>query len=235
VKTLDTIVLAGGRGTRLHSVVKDRQKVVALVDGRPFLDIIVETLKSSGVTARLIFAAGHMAEQVVELYKDRPDLPFEVDFSIEKELLGTGGGIKKALGLTGTENVFVLNGDSFVDVDLVELSEKHAERDAMLTMTIVRVEDAGRFGRVTFDGSGRVVAFEEKKNDGQGGYINAGVYVVNRKVFDGVAADTVISLERDIMPALLPKGVYAFEAKGKFIDIGTPESYNSAHEILKRT
>ncbi len=219
----------------MSTVVKDRQKVVALVDGRPFLDIIVDMLKSSGVAAKLVFAAGHMAEQVIELYRDRPDLPFDVDFSIERELLGTGGGIKKALDLTRTEDVFVLNGDSFVDVDLRELMRMHTECGALVTLTVVSVDDASRFGRVTFDGTGRVLAFEEKKDDGQGGYINAGVYLINRKVFDGVQPDTVVSFEREIMPAILPRGVYAYVTKGKFIDIGTPESYGSAHEILGRT
>ena len=232
MEKLDAIILAGGLGTRLSAVVRDRPKVLAQVNGRPFLDTILDALVNCNMIGRVVLAVGHMAEQIISRYGESRNYPFEINFSIEEELLGTGGGIRKALPLTTTGRVFVLNGDSFVEVNLNELLKFHDDVNAALTLTVVRVDNVGRFGRVVLDKMGRVVSFSEKFEDKEDGYINAGVYLIERSLFDTVNMDSPISLERELLPQFLEKGVYGFATKGKFIDIGTPESYEVSHDYL---
>jgi D-glycero-alpha-D-manno-heptose 1-phosphate guanylyltransferase len=229
---IDSIILAGGLGTRLSDVIRDRPKVLAPVNDRPFLDIILDHLSRSGIVEHVVLAIGHLAEQVVREYGCRRNYSFDIRFSIEEELMGTGGGIKKALSLTTTEQVLVLNGDSFVEVNLDQLVRFHSDMGAALTMTIAEVDNASRFGRVVLDKTGRVVSFEEKRPGTESGCINAGVYLVERSLFDGIKTDSPISLERELLPQFIKKGVYGFVTKGKFIDIGTPESYRISRNYL---
>jgi NDP-sugar pyrophosphorylase family protein len=230
----DCIILAGGLGTRLRDVIRDRPKALAPVNDRPFLDIILDNLSRSDVVRHVVLAVGHMAEQIVEEYGRGRNYPFDIRFSIEEKLLGTGGGIKKALSLTTTDRVLVLNGDTFVEVNLDELIRFHSEIGAALTMTVVEVDNASRFGRIILDKMGRLVSFQEKCPDGERGYINAGVYLFERSLFDGISMDSPISLERELLPQFIKKGVYGFVTKGKFVDIGTPESYSTANYYFKK-
>lgn len=231
---IDAIVLAGGLGTRLNTIVKDRPKVLAQVNSRPFLDIVLNSLINYSMIDRAVLAIGYMAEKIIEEYGQNSSYPFEINFSVEKTLLGTGGGIKKALSLTTTEKVIVLNGDSFVEVNLNELVKFHDNVNAVLTMTVVKVDDTSRFGSVILNEMGRVVAFREKTEDRKSGYINAGVYLLERSIFDTVNPDSPISFERELLPQFLQKEVYGFTTKGKFIDIGTPESYSAADFLFKK-
>jgi D-glycero-alpha-D-manno-heptose 1-phosphate guanylyltransferase len=234
MKRIDAIILAGGLGKRLQEVVKDQPKVLAQVNGRPFLDIILGSLSSYSMIGRVVLAIGYMAEQIIEEYGQNSSYPFDINFSVEKTLLGTGGGIKKALSLTKTQKVIVLNGDSFTDVNLDELVKFHDSVNAKLTMTITKANDTSRFGSVVLDGMDRVAAFREKIEDEKSGYINAGVYLLERSIFDTVNTDVPISLERELLPQFLKSGVYGFITKGKFIDIGTPESYRAAGFLFKK-
>ncbi len=232
MKKIDTIILAGGLGTRLSPVVKDRPKVLAQVNGRPFLNIILDSLANYSMIGRMVLAIGHMAEKIIEEYGQNSRYPFEIDFSIEEKLLGTGGGIKKALSLTTTERVFVLNGDSFVKVDLNKLVVFHDHLNAALTMVVTKADDVNRFGRVVLNETGRIVSFEEKPSHAKSGYVNAGVYLFERKIFDTVDMNTPVSLEKELLPHFLDKGVYGYKTEGIFVDIGTPESYIAANFFL---
>jgi D-glycero-alpha-D-manno-heptose 1-phosphate guanylyltransferase len=227
LEKIDAIILAGGLGTRLRTIIDDRPKVMAPINDRPFLDIILNSLSQCNLIKCVVLAIGYMSEKIIEEYNSSGQYPFKIHFSIEKELLGTGGGIKKGLSQTTTEQVLVLNGDSFVEVDLYELIRSHHENGAGLTMTIVEVENASRFGRVVLGNDGRVISFLEKQSDAEAGYINAGVYILQRDLFNVVDADVPISLEHDLMPLFIMNKVYAFVTRGRFIDIGTPASYTS--------
>ena len=233
MEKLDVIILAGGLGTRIRDVVRDRPKVLAPVNSRPFLDIILDNLSLWDVVGRVVLAIGHMAEQIEREYGRSRNYSFDILLSIEEKLLGTGGAIKKALSLTETERVLVLNGDTFVEVNLNELIGFHCEKGAALTMTVVEVDNADRFGRVIFDKMGRIVSFQEKCAYGKSGYINAGLYLVERSLFDEVTMNNPISLERELLPQFIKKGAYGFVTSGKFIDIGTPESYRAANYHFK--
>jgi len=232
---VDAIILAGGEGKRLKQVVRDVPKPLAVVDGKPFLDVLLDQLNESGCINRVVLAVGYKAEKIIAEYKYCSRFNFEIVFSIEDNLLGTGGGIKKALGLTDTEAVLAMNGDSYAQVDIAGLMKAHNDNKAKLTIVLVKSEDAGRYGIVTVDAAGRINCFEEKSGHGRAGLINAGVYLFDRHIFDDVPQNKVLSIEKELFPRFLQtfKGyVYGYAVNGKFIDIGVPETYKIAHSYL---
>jgi D,D-heptose 1,7-bisphosphate phosphatase len=228
---VDAIILAGGLGTRLRRIVSDVPKALAPVNGKPFLDLILGAMSRHAFIGRVVIAAGYMAEKIHSQYENH-SYSFDIVFSEEKELLGTGGAIKKALKHTMTDPVLALNGDSYVDVNLIDLYASHKARRAAMTMVLKAVEHAGRFGTVKVDTSMRITEFEEKKGTAAAAIINAGVYVFRRDLFDGVPDGVPLSLERDLLPGFLHRGVYGHVSSGKFIDIGTPKSYRMADTYL---
>lgn len=233
MEKLDAIILAGGKGTRLRSVVSDIPKPLAPINGKPFLDILLSQLDGSGCANKVVLAVGYKSEIVIDRYKDCKEYKFKILFSLEKELLGTGGAIKKAMQLTKSEDVLVLNGDSYAEVDIRDAIKYHIENNASMTVVLKEVDNVGRFGSVKLDGENRITAFEEKKDTVNPGLINAGIYLMKRKLFDNVQEDKVVSLEREILPELINKGIYGYIAGGKFIDIGIPETYMSSGEYLR--
>jgi D-glycero-alpha-D-manno-heptose 1-phosphate guanylyltransferase len=230
--SIDAIILAGGFGTRLRSVLSDLPKPLAPVRGRPFLDFLLDHLNRWPRVGRVVLAVGYMGDKIIEEYKGRKGFRFDIRFSGEREPLGTGGGIRKALGMTVAGDILALNGDSFVRVDLEELFLAHRSNDADMTVVVRKEEDAGRYGRVLLGPNGRIVSFDEKSTGPASGYINAGVYLFKRNVFDDAREGVGMSLEREIIPSLLDKGVFGFITRGKFIDIGLPESYRTAEEYF---
>lgn len=233
MEKIDAVILAGGLGTRLKGIAPDLPKVLMPVDGKPFLEILLRVLDRSGRVGKVVLAVGHMADKVVERYRDSASFGFGIAFSVEKALLGTGGAIRLALEQAESEDVLVLNGDSFAEVDYGELLAAHGKRKAALTLVVREVPDAGRYGTVSMDRDGRVLSFEEKKEGSGPGFINAGVYLFRRRLFDGVEKGKVLSMEKDLLPSFLDKPVYGFVSRGKFIDIGIPETYRASAEYLK--
>lgn len=229
---IDAIVLAGGLGTRLRGAVDDVPKVLAPVNGRPFLDIILASLDRSGLVKKVILAVGYMADKIIAHYKNADEYKFKIDFSLEERPMGTGGGIKNAVRYSESEDILALNGDSFVDVDLEGFRSFHDRTGGELTMVLKKVGDAGRFGNVIIGTDHRIISFEEKKASAPG-LINAGMYLFKRKLFDAVEPDKACSIEKDLFPLFLKKNVYGYISDGKFIDIGIPETYKVASEYLK--
>lgn len=229
---IDAIILAGGLGTRLRPLVRDQPKVVAPVNGRPFIQILLEFLNQSLQIRRVVVATGYMAEQVVEVCS-RHEYDFDLIYSFERELLGTGGGIRKALTFTNSRTVLTLNGDSYVEFDIPSLLAFHERKKASFTMILRSVEDASRFGRVLVDSQARLINFEEKKNESSPGLINAGVYLFDRRIFSNIKLGHKISFERDIMPHMLKDEAFGYICEGKFIDIGLPEDYLKSGDYLK--
>jgi D-glycero-alpha-D-manno-heptose 1-phosphate guanylyltransferase len=225
----EAIVLAGGLGTRLREVVPHMPKPLALVAGRPFLAWILDQLVEAGI-ARVILAVGYRHELVGECF-GRSFGPLQIDYAVEDRPLGTGGAIRNALRASATADVFVLNGDSFVSVDLPAMYAAHDAADVSLSMVIARVDDTARYGGVIVAGD-RVTGFSEKRSSG-GGMINAGVYLLDRRLFDAFSLPESFSFEKDILAArageLRP---LAFPAEGSFIDIGVPEDYMRAQRMF---
>lgn len=188
----------------------DLPKVLLPVNGEPFLDILLCHLHKSGIISKAILAVGYKAEKIIEHYENSRTFNFSIVFSVETELLGTGGAIRKALGYSETDNIMVMNGDSYVDVNLEEMAAAHWAKKAAMTVVVKEVPAASRYGRVLLDADGRVVAFEEKKDDLSGGYVNAGVYLFKRNLFERVEKGKVLSLEKDLLPGFLSESVYGF-------------------------
>ena len=227
---IDAVVLAGGKGARLASVVSDVPKPLAPVGGKPFLDHVLAFLAVSQVVPRVILSIGHMADQIIEHYTDHP-AALPLTFSVESTPLGTGGAVLLARKRIKSDHFLVLNGDSIVGVQLSELIARHISSAADASLTLVESPDSGRYGSVKLDGD-RVVGFEEKKPEAGPGLINAGLYVFRST---SLATFPIIrcSLERDIFPKLVSGHVRGEIASGPFIDIGLPEAYAKAGELMR--
>ena len=230
---LPAIVLAGGLGTRLRSVVADRPKVLAPVAGAPFLRHLLRHLGAEGVHD-VILATGHLGEQVEAFVEAGVPDGMRVRCVREEEPLGTGGALALASRSSGVDGpFFVLNGDTFFGGRLGALAEAHP--NAGVTMALAHVDDASRYGRVRLDGD-RVDGFEEKRERAGPAWINAGVYVLSPEVVTGIEAGAFVSLERDVFPGLVASGdVRAVTfPEAAFLDIGTPEDFARAEAVLRQ-
>ena len=232
---LDTpcLLLVGGMGTRLRAVVPQAPKPLASVGNRSFLELLVRQLQRQGFR-RLLMCTGYLADQIEREFGDGRAWDISIEYSKEPIPMGTAGAIKLAEAhLGGARDFLVMNGDSFLEVDLPELIRFHRDRQAIASIAVVGVENASRYGTMAVEPDGRVERFTEKSGSKLPGLINGGVYVFNRSALE-YFPEGPASLERDVFPRLLAHGVYALEQRGMFIDIGTPEDYARAQQICDR-
>src|SRR6266481_2783269 len=216
-------VLCGGYGTRLRPVLADRPKSMALISGTPFLQLLLDRLRSQGV-GDVILGTGYMAEKIESYFGSGNKLAVRIRYSREHEPLGTGGALKLAEPLI-SDPVLVLNGDSYVEWSLVPMLELFRVKDADLVLVLQAVADVTRYGSVALDHDGRVTEFIEKGIRAGPGLINAGVYLLRKQIVRGLAAEKAISLERDVFPSILHRQVYGLVCQGLFIDIGMPDDF----------
>ena len=228
------VVLAGGQGTRLRSVLPDRQKVVAPVGGRPFLAWVLDRLDAAGVEVAVL-CTGHLAGQVrVALGARHGRLGLR--YSIEPAPLGTGGALRLALAHTDVRTLLVLNGDSVSDVDVAAVVRRHHDRAARGTLVLARVPDARRYGVVRVGRNCRVLGFEEKPPGARPGWVYAGIAVLARELLAAAPAGRACSLERELLPAWVAGGLEAYRTRQTFLDIGTPAAYaEAAHFCAARS
>lgn len=225
------VLLVGGLGTRLQSVLLGTPKPLARVGDTPFLQLLVRQLRSQGFR-RVVMCTGHLAEQVEEEFGDGKKWDIAIEYSKELHPLGTAGAIKLAERfLTQDPEFLVMNGDSFLEVDLSQLMHFHREHNGLITIAVRRVPDAARYGTVHVEGN-RVIAFQEKRAAQVSGLVNGGVYLFNRAVLNHIP-EGPSSLEKDVLPRLLGHKLYAIEQHGMFIDIGTPEDYARAQTLCQ--
>ena len=225
------IILAGGFGTRLQGVVKDVPKPMAPVNGRPFLTYILDYLIEYQYN-KVILSVGYLHEKI-ESYFGKQYKSLEIDYAVETEPLGTGGGILFAMSKCVTDNVLVINGDTMFKVDLAEFEQFHAEKNALLSIVLREVEDVSRYGSVTIGNDNLIVLFAEKQVTFGRGYINGGVYLINRELFRKYPQPQKFSFEKDLMTRFYRQELfYAMPSDGYFIDIGIPEDYARAQTEL---
>ena len=228
MNNIDVLILCGGLGTRLRSEIGQTQKVMAQVDGRPFLDFNIELLRGQGVE-RIILGTGFNSSQVEEYYRKKDK---SLIFSSEQLPLGTGGAVKNAQTLIKSNPFFVLNGDSFCQVDLKSVLDFHQKTKALATVVLSKVTDSRDYGRVVIDKEGKILNFKEKQESAEG-YVNAGIYCLDQKVFTLMPKEAKFSLERDCFPKWIGQKFYGFLVDQKFYDIGTPERYGKVKEGLR--
>lgn len=225
---MTAVILCGGLGTRLRSVLDDRPKCLAPVLGRTYLDILTDYLHGQGVDS-FVFATGHMHDQV-EAWVASQARPWTSAVSREEAPLGTGGALRLAAEKVREDDFLAFNGDTFIEVDCRALMARRREADVPIALVAVQVADTSAFGRIDV-ADGFVGAFREKGVPGPG-LINGGAYAVSKRLFDG-AASGAFSLERDVLmkPGLRPAAVVA---TGEFLDIGTPENLLKAGQVAAR-
>lgn len=221
---MECVVLAGGKGTRLRSVVSDLPKCMAPVAGRPFLAWLLDDLREAGFD-HIILSLGYKHEAVEAWVASRPDRD-SITCVVEEEPLGTGGGVRLALRQARENAVFILNGDTFFGVDYPAMQAFHRQSGAQATLALKPLRDFDRYGEVTLDGEGRITAFREKRPCAEG-LINGGVYLLQRDALAEMPER--FSLEKDYFePKAESAGLAGFRSEGYFIDIGIPADYARA-------
>ncbi len=229
---MEAIVLAGGLGTRLRAAVPDLPKPMAPVNGRPFLERLLDYWVAQGVT-RLILSVGYKHE-AVSAHFGPAFRGVPVGYAVEGRPLGTGGGLLLALGSLAAPGPFlVLNGDTYFEVALGALRDFHAARGADATLALFRSPQQGRYTGLGIGKAGEVLSLNAGE---KGGLANGGVYLMERGLLEGGSwlPASPVSLEGDILPFALhsSKRVFGLECAGRFLDIGVPEDYARAADLL---
>jgi len=228
----DALILAGGMGTRLQSALPETPKVLAPVNGKPFIRYLLDQLRDAGAR-RTIISTGFRAEQVRDELGDRYE-GMALVYSQEESPLGTGGALRHALPLLQPGLVLAMNGDSFTNADLRAYHEWHCARTRQASVLLAEVEDAARYGTVQADEHDNVTSFREKEGQQKPGWINAGIYLFPRTWIEEMPATAPRSLEREVLPQWTQKGLGAYRAAAEFIDIGTPETWEGAGLFFER-
>lgn len=217
-------MLVGGLGTRLAMELRGLPKPMVEIGDRPFLEHVLLHLREFGI-CRITLAVSYCREVIEERFRDGKALGMSIKYSRETQRLGTAGALRNALPMLRSDEILVLNGDSFADVDYNELLRLHAVHGHKLTLAAVHRPDCRDFGRLLIS-EGRVLSFLEKqRSDSSPGYINAGVYVFSRELIQSIQDGIPRSLETEFFPSLLDHGqpIDAYCTSGYFVDMGTPE------------
>jgi D,D-heptose 1,7-bisphosphate phosphatase len=226
---MKAVILCGGLGTRLRQVISDVPKPMADIAGTPFLALLMQELARQGADG-FVLCVSHLREKIKDYFGDN-FMGIPVEYSVEEEPLGTGGALRKAFIETGLADAIALNGDSYVAMDYADFYRRHSKEE--LAIALKWLDDTSRSGIVEVDG-GRVVKFNEKRENSPAGFINAGVYAINENLWKRVPDMNKFSFEKDVLEPLAPelKPLYA-KTEDYFIDIGIPESYAQGVRELK--
>lgn len=228
----EAIILAGGLGTRLREVVSDLPKCMAPVAGRPFLSYVIDHLRMQGVE-RFVFSLGYKWG-VIEEYLQKEHTTLDYTSVIEQEPLGTGGAIHLAIQKASSNNVVIANGDTLFKINLGEIEALHNSRNAECTLALKPMQNFDRYGVVETDNDEKIVSFREKQFY-EKGFINGGVYLLNKEKFLNRSFPEKFSFEKDYLEKFFEEGnFFGSVQEGYFIDIGIPEDYQKAQSDLKK-
>ncbi|MEP6852490.1 MAG: NDP-sugar synthase [bacterium] len=232
---VDAIILVGGQGTRLRPLTLSAPKPMLPTAGVPFLEHPLSRIRAAGIR-HVILSSSYKSEVFESHFGDGSKFGLELDYVVEEEPLGTGGGIGHAAAAIRASTVLVFNGDLLSGVDLGSLLAVHRERHADVTLYLTRVNDPRAFGCVPTDSSGRVTAFLEKDPDPITDQINAGTYVFERHVVDAIPSGRPVSVERETFPQMLKAGatVIGQVQDGYWRDLGTPADFVAGSADLVR-
>lgn len=230
---MQAILLAGGFGTRLQSVVNDRPKPMALIEEKPFMEYVVHELSRHGIRD-IIFAVGYKGSMVEEYFGDGSQFGVTVSYAYEDVPLGTAGAIKNAAKYMTDEQVFVLNADTFYQIDYGRLVMLNQDHNLDMALVLREVVDVSRYGQAILK-ENRLVGFNEKTKESKPGTINGGIYLLSKELIYDIP-EGKISLENDMIPKWLQEGkrLGGIVNDGYFIDIGVPEDYYRFIEDVKK-
>ena len=225
----EAVILAGGLGTRLCGIVDGVPKPLAPVAGRPFLAWLLDALATQGIR-RVVLATGHLGEQVEAAFGAAWH-GMTLAYSREAAPLGTGGALVQALRVVSGDAFFVLNGDTWLELNYAAFGYAVAEDGARLAIALARVPDVARYGAVRLE-ENRVIGFDEKGVSGPG-FINAGVYRMRRGLLKDRPSGVAFSFEREVlMPTVSRESVIGYTDTRGFIDIGVPEDYRRTQQLF---
>lgn len=219
------IILCGGLGLRLREAIGEKQKTMADINGKPFLEILIEFYKKQNIK-NFIFAAGYKNIDIKNYFEDGKKFDIDIEYAIEDTPLGTAGAIKNCLDYIDEEKIIVINGDTFFNANIDILNSNMIKYNSDMAIFLKKVDDNGRFGTVVMDNEseGIITSFNEKINTNNK-LINAGIYIIKKQLIKTIPSGNC-SLEKQVIPNWLEQ---KFVISGKviddtFVDIGTPES-----------
>jgi len=229
-RNIDVVILCGGLGKRLREVVSDRPKSMAEINQRPFLDILIEYMAGYGFK-RFVLCIGYRGEIIKKHYQGQMG-SLTILFSEESEPLDTAGAIKNAELLIQSSPFLVMNGDSFCQVELDRFIDFHITKKGLISIALAETKETIDYGLVTMDSSDRIMGFAEKVRIEGNKLVNAGLYLIEKEVLSLIPPNETYSLEYNLFPMIVGGGAYGYITKGELIDIGTPERYEKAKQIL---
>jgi len=228
----EAVILAGGFGTRLQSVISEIPKSMAPVNGRPFLEYQLDYLAFYGYR-KVVLSVGYLYNIIIEHFGNQYE-NIQLDYAVEEQPLGTGGGIKQALKKCAGRHVLALNGDTIFTPDLSTFKAQHLAADANISMALRRIEDVSRYGAVQIDSHNRLLHYGEKSQENIPGFINGGIYFLNRQWYLHNTPEAAFSIEKNIFEKEAEKSnIYGFPFTTYFLDIGIPEDYKKAQDEFK--
>ena len=232
---VDAVVLVGGQGTRLRPLTVNTPKPMLPTAGYPFLAHLLARIKAAGIQ-HVVMGTSYKAEVFEEYFGDGSEFGLEIDYVVEEEALGTGGGIRNVEPFLRHDTAMIFNGDVLSGADLGAVLATHAEHEADVTLHLVRVPDPSQFGSVPTDAQGRVQAFLEKTEAPPTDQINAGCYVFQRDVIRQIPAGRPVSVERETFPGLLKSGarVWGHVDMSYWRDMGRPSDFVQGSSDLVR-
>jgi D-glycero-alpha-D-manno-heptose 1-phosphate guanylyltransferase len=205
---------------------------MASINGKPFLDYQLDYLEVFGIQ-RVILSVGYLREQIMDHYGNKYK-DIKIDYAIEEEPLGTGGGLKLAMALAEGPLVYVLNGDTFYHIDYLKLLDIHRAKESKLSLVLREVEDTSRYGCVERNENRQITGFFEKNQSSGKGFINGGVYIINKRFFLSQNLPDKFSLEKDFFEKIYKtEKIFGILCRQYFIDIGIPEDYEKAQDDFK--
>jgi len=220
---MKAIILAGGEGKRLRSVINDVPKPMAPINEKPFLEYLILQLRKQNIKD-IIFSIGYKGSIIKSYFQDGDNWDINIEYSEEDKPLGTGGALRNAGELIDDEQFIVMNGDSFFDIEFKQLISFHEEKQAVATISLAYAETIERYGHVEIGNDGEITKFVEKGNSVSAGHVNGGIYILNSELINKIPLGQV-SLETEVLPNLINRGLFGMKFKSFFIDIGKPEEY----------
>jgi D-glycero-alpha-D-manno-heptose 1-phosphate guanylyltransferase len=226
----EAIILAGGKGTRLHKVISDVPKPMAPVDGKPFLLYVLQWLEKHKIE-KIIVSAGYKSDSIVSYFGNKFNC-ITLEYAIEDKPLGTGGAIRYAIRKTEAKDILILNGDTYFPIDLDKFYSMHIENRNVFSVALKRMKDFSRYGSVECNNN-KILKFNEKKFCSEG-LINGGIYLVEKQFLESSKSPEVFSLEKDVLEKEAGSGnLNCMIFDDLFIDIGIPDDYRRAQSLLK--
>jgi len=230
-RQITAVILAGGLGMRLRPVIKDQPKVLASVHGKPFIFYLLNQLAEIGIKD-VMLCTGYLGGQIQDLLGDSYG-GMQLSYSQESSPLGTGGALRKTIFSLKSSLALVMNGDSYCDADLQAFLDWHQSQASSATLLLTYLNDASRYGLVEVDKDGHIISFIEKSNKNSPGWINAGIYLLRRDMILDIPDNAdAVSLERDVLPGWIGKGLAGYRTQCRFLDIGIPAAYAVAGDFF---